>query len=387
MSYFIRQGSRLSVSDDANLEVHRTLPAGNYTVKLNPMTGYYLEVVDSFPSAGKIYGNTMKFANRIMSTFKDRPSTTGVLLSGEKGSGKTLLAKIISQMGAELGYPTLTINQPLHGEDFNKFVQDIDVPAIIIFDEFEKIYDDEAQQSLLTLFDGMYPTKKLFIMTCNDKWRIDSHMRNRPGRIFYALDFAGLDIDFIREYCQDNLNNKEHIESVCRASVLFSQFNFDMLKALVEEMNRFNEPANEAMFMLNAKPQSSDNTAYEINVMVDNKILPEGSYHPASWHGNPMNANFAIQIYSEDKKNVLNFSKPKSKVARLRRHDDDDGDDIDYIRDAPPVKSNPRIIINAEEHLISVDPKSSAFLFKNGNITVEMIRKQYADDNYYSRLF
>lgn len=387
MSYFIRQGSRLSVSDDANLEVHRTLPVGNYTVKLNPMTGYYLEAVDPFPSVGKIYGNTMKFANRIMATFKDRPSTTGVLLSGEKGSGKTLLAKIISQMGAELGCPTLTINQPLHGEDFNKFVQDIDVPAIIIFDEFEKIYDEEAQQSLLTLFDGMYPTKKLFIMTCNDKWRIDSHMRNRPGRIFYALDFAGLDIDFIREYCQDNLNNKEHIESVCRASVLFSQFNFDMLKALVEEMNRFNEPANEAMFMLNAKPQNSDHTVYDITVFVDGKILDESAYNPVQWSGNPMTANFILSIKKDETKKVVQFKNLRKKVARRSRDDDDDYDD-DYVNTASVnLMGNPRILVNAEENLVAVDQKTSTFKFKNGNVTVEMTRKQYSDDHYYSRLF
>lgn len=386
MSYFIRQGSRLSVSDDANLEVHRTLPVGNYTVKLNPMTGYYLEVVDPFPNVGKIYGNTMNYANRIMSTFNDRPSTTGVLLSGEKGSGKTLLAKIISQLGGQQGYPTLTINQSLHGEDFNNFIQTIDVPAIIVFDEFEKVYDDEAQQSLLTLFDGMYPTKKLFVMTCNDKWRIDSHMRNRPGRIFYSLDFSGLDVDFIREYCQDNLKNKEHTETVCRASVLFSQFNFDMLKALVEEMNRYNEPAQDAMFMLNAKPQSSDNSAYDVSVAVNGKLLPDNAYSPTQWTGNPMTANFMVVLKNEDK-NVVNFSNNRKKVARLRRNNEYEDDDDDIFVNRTNLTGNPRILVNAEENLVSVDPKTSMFAFKNGNITVELTRKQYSDDHYFSRLF
>lgn len=385
MSYFIRQGSRLSVSDDANIEVHRTLPVGNYTVKLNPMTGYYLEAVDSFPNAGKIYGSTMKYANRIMATFEDRPNTTGVLLSGEKGSGKTLLAKIISQLAAGQGYPTLTINQCLHGEEFNKFIQDIDVPAIIVFDEFEKIYDSEAQQSLLTLFDGMYVTKKLFIMTCNDKWRIDDHMRNRPGRIFYSLDFSGLDVEFIREYCQDNLKNKNNIESVCRASVLFSQFNFDMLKALVEEMNRYNEPAQESMLMLNIKPQSSDASAYDISVMVNGRVLPETAYHPLSWTGNPMTAHINMIIRDTEATNVVNISNKKRKVARLRRDDDDELNESPYTISAK--SDHPDILINAEENLVSVDPKSNTFTFKNGNIIVEMKRKQYSDENYYTRLF
>ena len=384
MSYFIRQGSRLSVSDDANLEVYRSLPVGNYTVKLNPMTGFYLESVDNFPETGKIYGSTMKYAKRIMATFEDRPNTTGVLLSGEKGSGKTLLAKIISRMGGELGYPTLTINQALHGEDFNKFIQDIDVPAIVVFDEFEKVYDDETQQSLLTLFDGMYPTKKLFIMTCNDKWRINDHMRNRPGRIFYAIDFVGLDVDFIREYCQDNLKNKDHIESVCRASVMFSQFNFDMLKALVEEMNRFNEPANDAMFMLNTKPQNSEMTRYDIAVYVNGKILDENMYYPTGWTGNPMSTMLQISIKTEDDKKLLKFDNSKRKVARLRRSADVD----DYDDEVNHISSKPNVVsINAEENLVSVDPKTSTFTFRNGNVTVEMTRKQYSDDHFFTRLF
>jgi hypothetical protein len=67
---------------------------------------------------------------------------------------------------------------------------------------------------MLTLLDGVFPSKKLFILTCNDKWRIDKHMRNRPGCIFYMLDFKGLDADFIREYCEDRLDAKEYIERI-----------------------------------------------------------------------------------------------------------------------------------------------------------------------------
>lgn len=389
MSYFIRQGSRLSISDDANIEVHRSLPVGNYNVKHNPLTGYYLESIDPFPSVGKIYGNSVKWAERILNTFDDRPNTTGVLLSGEKGSGKTLLAKTISQLGAARGMATLTINQPLCGEDFNKFIQVIDVPAIVIFDEFEKVYNEEDQQSLLTLFDGMYPTKKLFVMTCNDKYRIDSHMRNRPGRIYYSIDFTGLDADFVREYCEDNLKNKEHIDSVCRTSVLFSQFNFDMLKALVEEMNRYGEPAQDAMFMLNAKPQNSDQCAYDVVAYVSGKPLAPHEFQPQSWVGNPLNKEFILVIKKKaEESKVVEFMNKTRKVARRASHDDLFDDDIMPVA-ANPVTENGhnRVVFNPEDHLVSVDPSTNSFLLKNGNITVELTRKSYGDDNFYSRLF
>ena len=73
-------------------------------------------------------------------------------------------------------------------------MQDIEQPCIILFDEFEKVYDDQDQEKALTLLDGVFPSRKLFIMTVNNKWRVNEHMRNRPGRIYYMLDFAGFSL-------------------------------------------------------------------------------------------------------------------------------------------------------------------------------------------------
>jgi hypothetical protein len=55
------------------------------------------------------------------------------------------------------------------------------------------------QDAILTLLDGTYPSNILFLLTVNDKHKITTNMRNRPGRIYYTLDFAGLTPEFIRE--------------------------------------------------------------------------------------------------------------------------------------------------------------------------------------------
>jgi hypothetical protein len=210
------------------------------------------------------------------------------MLTGEKGSGKSLLAKTISIEAAKQGIPTLIINAPWHGDKFNKFIQDIEQPCIVLFDEFEKVYDSDEQESMLTLLDGVFPSKKLFILTCNDKWRVDQHMRNRPGRIFYMIDFKGLTQEFIMEYCEDNLENKLHIPKICNITSLFGQFNFDMLKALIEEMNRYDETPEEALSMLNVKPEFDEGNKFTMSLKIDGVNINDKQMEDREWKGNPL---------------------------------------------------------------------------------------------------
>ena len=290
MTYFLKSGSNFRVSTKEAMDLHDFLPAGNYTVKFDQQSGqFYLEQIESFAIKGKLYGDTLKNTDRILRTFKDRSASTGVMLAGEKGSGKSLLAKNISATAMAEGIPTIVINAPWKGDGFNKFLQMIEQPTVILFDEFEKVYDREDQEHILTLLDGVFPSKKLFVLTCNDKYRVDTHMRNRPGRIFYMIDFKGLDANFIREYCEDNLEAKQHIDQIVSIAGTFDQFNFDMLKALVEDMNRYNETPQEVLRVLNAKPEFSGKAKYIVEFLQCEGVhIPEDMIPNKEWGGNPL---------------------------------------------------------------------------------------------------
>lgn len=269
MTYVIRMGSAYRMMSEQDIEVCEKLPAKNYTVKQNPMSKeYYLEPVDDFVMPKKLYGDTIKKAERILNTFNSRPLSTGVHLDGVKGSGKTLLAKTLSHLAQRDGVASIVINQPFCGDEFNSFVQSIDVPAILIFDEFEKVYDYQTQNKILTLFDGVYPTKKLFVLTTNDSHSVNSFLKNRPGRIYYSFKFDTLAQEFIEEYCNDNLIDKTQTQSVLKYTSIFSFFNFDMLAAAVEEMNRYSEPLQEVLNYLNIVPENKASETYVVRFTV-----------------------------------------------------------------------------------------------------------------------
>ncbi|CCG43374.1 AAA family ATPase [Magnetospirillum molischianum] len=334
---YMRRGNEFTPADPGAVNMHDTLPPGTYTI-LASQAGLYLEKVDDFELPGKLYGDVNKNAERILNTFLDRPTTTGVLLSGQKGSGKTMLTKRISQKALiEHGIITILINQPLAGEGFNAFLQNISQPAVVIFDEFEKVYDRDEQQRLLTIFDGVYGSKKLFLLTCNDRYRVDSYMHNRPGRIYYSLDFAGLSQDFIAEYCADNLLEPANARGVQTVAGFFGEFTFDMLKALIEEMNRYGETATEAMRLLNMKPHSDTDGTYEISVMRDDKPVVHRGINDKEVERSPLSLeDWIVHIYA------FNSKDPK-------RPEDGIVEDERYRLD--------------QSKLVSVDPVNGVFVF------------------------
>ena len=328
----VQRGNFYEIQDKTNLVIHDQLPIGTYVVRFNePSSSFFLEGLDDFVLPEKIYGKSTNNADRIINTFADRPFTTGVLLSGMKGAGKTLLAKQVSVRAREMGYPTILINNEWHGDVFNTFIQNIESPAVIIFDEFEKVYRHDGQQAILTLLDGVFPTKKLFLVTANLSYHVSEYMLNRPGRIYYNFKFDYLDQDFIREFCEDRLHDQSKIESVLKYTSVFSIFNFDMLAACVEEMNRYNESLTEVLEYLNIEPSTADDETHEITATIDGKDFVLDT----SWYGfNPNNFEYVLfgdkynEIQGDDDEDCVvdkEFRKDPQVVAILNEMTKDTG--------------------------------------------------------------
>lgn len=347
MSTYFKQGNTVRVAPEGAVNMGSTLGSGYYTVMRDEFGNFFLSTVDEFTLPDRMYGSVNDYANRIITTFNDRERSTGVLLSGEKGSGKTLLAKVLCHRVVAQGSPVIIVNKAYVGDEFNSFIQSISEPAIVLFDEFEKTFDDEDQEKILTLLDGVYQSKKLFVLTCNDSWRLDRNMKNRPGRLYYMIEFEGLDADFIEEYCQTNLLDASKIDSVCKVAALFDQFNFDMLQTLVEELNRFGGTAQEAVSLLNIKPTSANISEFSCEVFVDQKLRRKN----ATWHGNPLSESVIIPVDSDD---------DDTPVARTSA-----GTSIDCEVEVPRREYDNECVVMQSNDIIKVDAKKGVFVFEN----------------------
>jgi hypothetical protein len=297
------------------------------------------------------------------------------MLVGEKGSGKTLLSKNICVEMAKQNVPTIVINAPWCGDKFNTLIQSIQQPCVVMFDEFEKVYDHEQQEELLTLLDGIYSTKKLFMLTSNDKWRVDSHMRNRPGRIFYMVDFKGLDPDFIREFCVDNLGNQAHTNTIVNIASVFSAFNFDMLKALVEEMNRYNETPQEAMRILNVKAEFDGGAQYSVE-LYKGDLKPE-RVSPSVWNGAPLSTkSIDVNYWIRSKK------KPKDEKTQDAPSLLAVGITLNDDEEETEQESGWFDIEFESADLVKFDSKSGQFIFEKGEVTMILSKVKERSFNF-----
>lgn len=241
---FDHRGKRIFLASDRGTE-RPDIPAGVWSVDFHPMMGWYLEEAPLPSRPAKLYGDVADRATRIVNTYTDRLATpgknTGALLSGNKGSGKTMLMAEVAHASVETGYPVLLINLGHTDQSFIKFLNSITQPCAVLIDEFEKKYKEESDQNaLLGLLDGINSGGKLFVLTSNKSY-VSEFLMSRPSRIFYHYRYDKLDEATIVGYCEDRLieEAKYQFENIKTLWDFSTDFSFDILQCLVEELNRY----------------------------------------------------------------------------------------------------------------------------------------------------
>src|SRR5258708_7107226 len=167
------------LQQEASMQVD-ILPPYVFRVDKSPMGFVLVKMDDEFTFDHKIYNIDKALIDRVTKAFSEMPGNLGVLLNGIKGSGKTVTAKLICN---QTKLPVLVVTRKY--DDLSIFINSIQQPAVIFFDEYEKIYSN-YDSNVLTVMDGVLNSehKKLFLMTTNETY-VNRNMLQRPGRVRY----------------------------------------------------------------------------------------------------------------------------------------------------------------------------------------------------------
>ena len=297
----VQSGTMFMIYDDS-VKTYDKLPVGAYEVGCGKMTGFFLKTRNDFKVTEKVYGNHSEKVDKVLKSFQLADRNFGLILSGQKGIGKSMFMRVLAERAGNLGYPVIVVNGYIPGID--SFLGSIEQEVIVLFDEFEKTFrqdDDhhEPQEEMLSLFDGTDGGKKLFIITCNEVRKLNTYLLNRPGRFHYHFEILPPSGEEVKEYMIDKLDHAywDQIDKVVSlANSIY--MTYDYLRAIAFELNQ-GYTLDEALADLNiARAQAEFNITVTVHGGIEYNAYGE-----------------SMDLYSDDTKYVraYNYTEAKDK--------------------------------------------------------------------------
>jgi transcriptional regulator with GAF, ATPase, and Fis domain len=97
----VNSGSTYQVYGEG-LHTFKQLPAASYEVCFHKMKGFFLQSRPNLESKeGKIYGDHERRVAKVLDAFEIANRNLGIILSGEKGIGKSLFARVLAEQAME----------------------------------------------------------------------------------------------------------------------------------------------------------------------------------------------------------------------------------------------------------------------------------------------
>lgn len=262
---FISSGQKVYVESSPEGTRNVKLKPAIYTLECSREEGLHLlDIQDKYSLPKKVYGKHEEAVKRVIHTHLSKKGNTGILLTGLKGTGKSLFVKFLSNQMLKQGYPIIQVNKAYSGEDLFNFVENLG-DCVILFDEFGKNYSPynssgtPSQSSLLSMLDGLSNSKRLHLFTENSQDDITQYMINRPGRVHYHFKYNRLSNDIIKEFCEDSEVPKEVTEELLALVSKIKVLSFDVVKCLIDEWKLYGGALEDLIHTLNITLLSDTN--------------------------------------------------------------------------------------------------------------------------------
>lgn len=249
---FLKVGDRIMFKPTTDGLDYKLEPGKVYTLEVDKWSeeiAFKLAPDLSMPK--KIYetDEDKRFVNKVLNYYnKSENGTTGVMLSGLKGSGKTVTAKNIAMQS---NLPIILIDKGFRPSFLIKlFNKMTDVEACFLFDEIDKLGEDYDDDYLLKILDGANSSgKKLMLCTCNDADDINEYLIDRCSRIRYWREFDELSASMIQSVLEDKLNDKDEVKPLTDFIIEnFAVISFDNIASFVDEVNEYPTASFEELF-------------------------------------------------------------------------------------------------------------------------------------------
>lgn len=176
------------------------------------------------------------FKARVLNNFNKNDKSVGVMLAGTKGTGKTMLAKVIAK---ESNLPIIIVDSQYPANRLVTFFKQFTTPVCVIFDEIEKNFYTEG---MLDFLDGVEKTtKKLVLMTCNELGKVSEYLQDRCSRIRYIRKYTPTDnLAFLPMLIEDKqIKNAEEVEEFIKTK--FKLPSIDNINAFLNEVKELED--------------------------------------------------------------------------------------------------------------------------------------------------
>jgi DNA replication protein DnaC len=257
-THYIKNGKTTSILDAESIK--SSLEVKNYAISFSQLKGFQLIEREEMDLPKKIYGNS-NFPDRVLNTYHNFKKGMGVLLSGPKGTGKTIEAKSIC---VKSNMPVILLTEGFSDSNFSEFLESIKTPSVIFIDEFEKIYiDEDSRNFFLSVLDGVAKSRHLFLLTSNTS-EIGEFFDSRPSRVRYHKHYDFLSEELICEIIDDRLIHKDKAETIKNQLSVLPQLSVDSLVCIIDECNLYNELPKDFSEFFNVCAERPDTYAVQL---------------------------------------------------------------------------------------------------------------------------